>query len=236
MTTESRPKVTGTIRYGVMALTRAPFRMLVLLACLVAAASASFDQTPTDVELALSVALLVIAVYVQIAIILAAGATDPSTSADRWITGAFRRRCFWRFVGTSLLVVLALFAGAALAGIGIFVAAALVGLSQSACVLERLLPLEGIKRSARVSKGARGVIGSIFAVLVLLPSVGTQVMLAFGWAEDLGPAWFALVVAGEILTAAGTIALTKAFVDLGGSPTPPVDALGPPRPDRRVSR
>ena len=230
MSTNEPPKTLRLIADSFRSLLQPPFRILVLLSLLIAVTSTSFSEVPTGTEMALGIALFVISLYVQIALILAAGTPDPEKSADAWIRGAVRRRCLWRFIGTSLVVVLALFAGALLLVIGIFLAGALVGLAWSATVLERRLPMDAITRSARLANTARVPVGVLFGLLVLMPSGATQAVGALTQIDDLGALWPAGLAVAELLSSAGTIGLTRLFVALGGSETPPLDRLAPPKP------
>lgn len=230
MPTTPTPNATGAIVNGFSSLFRAPFRWLILISLLLALTSTSFSETPTETEIAVSFVLLVVSIYVQIAIILAAGSGDPNPSADAWLRGAVRRRCFWRFVGTSLFVVLGLFAGTLLLVIGAFIVGALLGLAQSACVVERRLPMDAVSRSARVAAPARLSVGVVFGLLILVPTAATQGVAVMGWSRDMGPFWPVVLVVAELLSAAGTIALTRLFVALGGEPTPPLDRLAPVKP------
>lgn len=208
-------------------LARPPFRTLVLLSVLIAVTSTTFGEVPDGTATTLSILLLAASIYIQIAIILAAGRTDPEPSADAWILGAFRRRCLWRFIGTSLVVVLGLFAGTLILVVGIFFIGALVGLAQSACVLERRLPMDAINRSARLANQARVSVGTVFGLLILVPAIATQGVAVAGWTDELGFLWPASLVVGELISAAGTIALTRMFVALGGDATPALDRLAP---------
>lgn len=211
-------------------LTKAPFRTLVLLSLLIAITSTTFSETPSGTETTFSIVLLVISIYIQIAFILAAGRRDPEPSPDVWLRGAVRRRCLLRFIGTSLVVVLGLLAGALILVVGIFFIGALIGLAQSACVLERRLPMDAITHSARLAGTARVPIGIIFGLLILVPTATTQTVAVAGWSQDLGLLWPACLAGAELLTAAGTIALTRMFVALGGTPTPALDRLAPTKP------
>ena len=215
---------------GFSSLVRPPFRTLVLISLLIAVTSTTFSDRPGETETALSFVLLIASVYLQIAIILAAGTTDPSPSADAWLVGSFRRRCFWRFIGTSLVVVLGLVAGTLLLVVGIFFVGALLGFAQSACVLERKLPMEAVTRSASIAATGRPAVGIVFGLTILLPTVATQTAVLLGWTEGVGPIWAAILLAAEVVTIAGTIALTRMFVQMGGEPTPPLDHLAPAKP------
>ena len=208
----------------------APFRTLVALSVLIALTSTTFSDQPTGTETALSVVLLVASIYIQIAIILAAGRADAETAADPWLRGAFRRRCFWRFLGTSVIVVLGLLTGAVLVVVGMFFVGALFALAQSASVLERRIPMDAIVRSAQLGKGSRWPLGTVFGLFVLVPTIATQGVVLLGWIDELGYLWPPALAVADLLTAAGTIALTRMFVALGGDPSPAPDQLAPPRP------
>ena len=197
------------------------------MSILISLTSITFSNQPSETEILFSFILLVAQIYLQIAVILAAGRSDPEPSADLWLRGAVKRRCFWRFIATSLLVVLGLFAGAVVLVVGLFFVGALVALAQSAAVLERRLPLEAITRSAQVAGDARMTTGVVFALMILIPTAATQTTAFAGWDDDIGLAWPACLAAAEIVAAAGTIALTRIFVALGGDPTPPHDQLAP---------
>ena len=227
MSTEGSPGTLKVMGDAFARLTRSPYRTLVLLSVLIAVTSTTFGDEPNGTETTFSIVLLGASIYIQIAIILAAGRDDPESSADTWLLGAFRRRCFWRFVGTSLVMVLGLFAGTLILVVGIFFIGALVGLAQSACVLERRLPMDAINRSARLAKEARVSVGIVFGLLILVPAIATQGAAVAGWTEELGFLWPASLVVGELLSAAGTIALTRMFVALGGDATPALDRLAP---------
>jgi hypothetical protein len=227
MSAEGSPGTLKVMGDGFASLARSPFRTLALLSVLIAVTSTTFGDSPSGEMTALSFVLLAASIYIQIAIILAAGRADPEPSADTWLIGAFRRRCFWRFIGTSLVVVLGLFAGTLLLVVGVFFIGALVGLAQSACVLERRLPMDAINRSAKLANPARLSIGIVFGLLILAPAAATQTVAVAGWADDLGVLWPASLVAGELISAAGTIALTRMFVALGGDATPALDRLAP---------
>lgn len=234
MSSQPTPGTFETIRNAFASLTKPPFRLLVLLSLLISISSTSFSETPSGTETTLSLMLLAISIYVQIAFILAAGRNDPERSADVWLRGAVRRRCFWRFVGTSLVVVLGLLAGALIVVVGIFFIGALIGLAQTACVLERRLPMDSITRSARLANTARVPVGVVFGLLILVPTAATQTVALAGWIDDLGYLWPVGLAVAELFSAAGTIALTRLFVALGGNETPPLDRLAPAKPPRPV--
>lgn len=232
MSTSPSPSARNAIGRGFSDLPRAPFRTLVLISLLIAVTTTTFSDRPTGTETTLSIVLLVASIYLQIAIILAAGRDDPDPSADTWLLGAVRRRCFWRFVGTSLVVVLGLLAGALLLVIGMFVVGALLGFAQPASVLERKLPMDAVSQSVKLATPARGPVGLVFGLLILIPTVVTQTVAVLGWDRDLGLLWPALLIGAELVTIAGTIALTRLFVTMGGEATPPADRLAPVKPQR----
>ncbi|MBW3594782.1 MAG: hypothetical protein KY391_04315 [Actinobacteria bacterium] len=217
---------------GFSALVRPPFRTLVLVAVLIALTSTSFGDDPTEIEIASSIVLLIASLYVQIAIILAAGRNDPEPSADAWLRGAVRRRCLWRFVGTSLVVVLGLLAGALLLVVGIFFIGALLAFAQSASVLERKLPMDAVSRSAKLANEARLSVGVVFGLLILVPTLVVQVFAFLEWNDRIGLLWPVGLVIAEFITLAGTIALTRMFVALGGERTPAPDQLAPAKVTR----
>jgi len=197
---------------------------------LIAVTSTTFSDEPTGTELMLGLVLLVASLYVQIAVILAAGRKHPEPSADLWLRGALSRRCLWRFLGTSLFVVLGLAAGALLLVIGIFFVGALLAFAQSAAVLERRLPMDAVARSAKVATQGRLAAGVVFAMLILIPTVAVQTIPIAGWHDDIGPAWPFVLAIGELLTLAGMVALTRLFVAFGGEATPAPDRLAPAKP------
>ena len=227
------PTAWAAIGDGFSALWKPPFRTLVLVASLIALTATTFSEEPSETEVLLSVILLAASLYVQIAIILAAGRADPEPSADAWLRGAVRRRCLWRFIGTSFVVVLGLAAGALLLVVGIFFIGALLALAQSAAVVERRFPMDAITRSAQVVSGARLAVGIVFGLTILLPTIVVQTAPFVGWTDDLGFLWPAGLLVAELVTIAGTIALTRMFVTLGGNPTPAPDRLAPAKPSPR---
>jgi len=70
-------------------------------------------------------------------------------------------------------------------------------------------------------------------LLILLPTVVVQAAPFAGWNDEIGYLWPIGLVIAEVLTIAGTIALTRMFVSLGGSATPPPDQLAPAKPAAR---
>ena len=227
MSSTPSPRAAAAIGDGFRRLLRPPFRVLVAVLILISITNTTFSNEPSETEILFSVILLIASIYLQLAVILAAGRSEPEPSADLWLRGAVKRRCFWRFLATSLLVVLGLFAGAVLLVVGLFFVGALVALAQSAVVLERRLPLEAITRSAEIAGKARMTTGIVFALMILVPTATSQTVLFMEWTDELGLLWPVILVVAELLVATGLIALTRIFVALGGDPTPPHDQLAP---------
>jgi hypothetical protein len=222
-----RPSVRAgdSILAGIKALGAPPFRTLWALSLFLSLVSNSVTESSDDAALWGSLVLLVISTYVQIATTLAAGRSQPEPRADSWIRGAFARRCFWRFVATGLISVLLVAVGLFALIIGGFVMGGVVGLAQPAVVLERCRPTDAIRRSAKLSAGARSQIAIIFGVTILAPLIATQSVYQLGWDRALGAGWLVTTFVAVSLALAGTIALTHAYVRLGGSPTPSFDDL-----------
>ena len=232
MSKTAPPSAFAVIGDGFRSIGTAPFTTLVGLLVLMTVTSTSFSTQPTEIEFVLQILLLVASIYVQIALILAAGRPDPERSADAWIRAAFQRRCFWRFFATSLVVVLGLVVGALLLIVGIFFVGALLAFAPTAAVLERRVPMDAVARSGQVAAGARVTSGIVFGLLVLIPSFATQAIAFVGWADAIGYLWPVVLGVSEIVVAAGTIAVTKLFVALGGGPTPPFSEISPRKPTR----
>ena len=219
---------------GFFSLTRAPFRLLLILFLAISLVAEGQEAAVPlgQSDLVIVVAFIAIQVYIQIALVLAAGSNDPVRSTDAWLKSAWRRRCFWRFFIASILATLAVAVGAAILLVGAFVAGALVGLAQSAAALERASPIEALFRSANLSRRARVKVGIVFGLLILIPGAGVQAAALLGLSERIGAQWSVAVVVGEIASAAGLIALTRMFVALGGTPSPPLDRMAPAPPAR----
>ena len=230
MSTKTPPRAFATIATAFKALVRPPFRVLVSLSVVISLTSTTFSDEPTETEFMLSIVLLVASIYLQIATILAAGSDSPDPSADKWLRGAFRRRCFWRFLGTTLVVVLGLFMGIVLLVVGVFFVGALLGLAPIAAVLERRIALDATGRSATLAKEGRGAVGTVFGLLVLVPVASIQTVIYFEWVDPTEPWFVATIAFTEIVIAVGTIALTRLFVALGGDRTPSFEQMAPQKP------
>ncbi|MGH2752339.1 MAG: hypothetical protein ACRDK3_15940 [Actinomycetota bacterium] len=202
---------------GLRDLFRPPFLLMLLLDLLIFGASASVTEVDEAVLFG-TLLLAVVSAYVQIAMTMAA-AGDERRSADEWIKLAFKRRVFWRFVLTGMLIIAAVFLGFLALIVGGLVLGAMLALAQTASVQERAWPWEAVQSSIALSEGHRIPIGIIFAVLYLLPTVTMQIGVQFRWDRELGLGW---PVAGAVATTAslaGVIALTRAYVALGGRAT-----------------
>lgn len=218
---------------GFRFLFRPPFRMLLLLSVIVSLTSAGVGPgggAPDQIEWILALGLLAVANYIQIAVTLAAGRPDPDPSADAWIKAAWRRRCFWRYVFTTVVQVGALLVGAAFFGIGLFIAGAIVALGEPAVALERHAPIQAVFRSAQLTKGSRVTSGVVFALLFMIPAIAIQLAVIAELDQKAGSFWTVATVATQILAIAGLIAITRMFVQLGGTPTPPLQEIAPPAP------
>lgn len=220
------------IRDALLSLARPPWLTLLLLSCFLSVVSVSIaaevrPTTPDD-SLALaqitSIVVDVIGIYVQIAVVLATASSAESSSGDLWMRAAFRHRCFWRFLAVTIVEVLLVLAGALVLVVGAFLVGGLVALSQPAVVLERRGPIDAIRRSAELARPARAQVTIVFGTLLLLPLVAAAGAVALRL--DLAyPAQLAMTVGGSVLSLAAAIALTRAFVKLGGAPSPPAQAL-----------
>jgi hypothetical protein len=199
---------------------RPPLAILVVLNLFL---SVAWNAAGQDDVMDLLLALLVTAasIYVQIAVNLAGSSQEPGGSGDAWFRAALRRRCFWRLVAVEVAVIVAVAAGALLLLVGAVVVGGITSLAEAAVVLERDGPITAIRRSARMSRPARAPLTVVFGLLVLAPSlVGPAASLA-------GISGAPLVGVGLVLlplSMAGTVALARAYVALGGTPAPAPDA------------
>lgn len=197
-------------------LLKPPFLPLFILSLFVSTVAASFAEQVDDVSLLSSIALAVVSAYLQIAIILAAAEEEPSTSADAWIKAAFRRRCFWRFALASLFSFVLVAAGLLVLVIPGFIVGAYVGMGPIAAVLERTGPGDSLRRSTALSAPARRAVGLVFGLFVIVPNAALQVALYLN--ADAFPLglWIGLELATVILFMVALLALTHAFLRLGG--------------------
>ena len=207
---------------------RRPFLILLSLNLLVSLVTASLGAARTGV--ATWLLLAAVTVFVQIATVLAAGSSKPDPSGDAWMRAAFRARCFWRFVIVELFIFVMVGLGLFLVVVGALVIGAHVALSEQAVVLERLGIVQALSRGVDVSQGNRKAVGLIFGVMVLLPNVALPLAYAVGL-DDTALERSVTSAVTVVVSMAGTLALTKAFVDLGGRPSP-APAEIKPRPRR----
>lgn len=204
-----------------------PFLSLLVLNLFVSTVAASFAEQIDEISIFSSVALAVVAAYLQIAVILAASEPEPEGSADHWIKAALKRRCFWRFAFASLFSFILVAAGLLALVIPGFILGAYVGMGPIAAVVERARAGESLRRSAELSVKGRRAVGTIFGLFVVVPNGALQVALYLApKAIPLG-LWIGLELATVILFLIALIALTRAFVSLGGR-LEPLPAKGPP--------
>jgi hypothetical protein len=220
------PKSTTLIRDGFASLARRPFNVIWALSLLVAMASSSIGRTLDELNLLATLVLALISVYLDMAVILAAGRAEPNQSADVWIRGAFRRRCFIRFVITGLLVDLLVALGIIAVIVGAFVIGGFLAVAQPAAVIERQTPINALARSVVLSRGARTVTGVVYALLAFIPLVALQAAYLLELIPNRVISALVAAVAAT-LGLAGAIALGRLFVALGGQPTPHPDSLAP---------
>jgi hypothetical protein len=227
--TDARPVRAGrSIADGMRDVLQPPFRALIAIGVLVDLVSSSFGTTIGDDAIVPWAVLFCIAVYMQLALTLAAGSPDPEPSADGWIKGAFRRRSFLRYLVTGILTVaIIVLAGVGGLIVGGVIAGGWISLAQSAAAIERRMPLSALRRSIELGRAALPALSIIFFLLVGLPTVLVQAGYYFGWDAKVGAVWFGVTAFSVVLDGAGTIALTRAFVALGGDHTPPLDRMDP---------
>lgn len=216
MAQETAISAGGLIRGAAARLVKPPFLPLFGLSLFVSAVAASFAEQIDDVSLVSSIALAVVSAYLQIAVVLAAAEKEPSPSADVWIKAAFKRRCFWRFALASLFSFILVAAGLLVLVIPGFIVGAYVGLGPVAAVLERTGPGDSLRRSSALSAPARRALGIVFGLFVVVPNAALQVALYLN--PDAFPlgVWIAVELATVILFLVALLALTHAFILLGG--------------------
>lgn len=223
---ETRISAGAAMRNGFSSLTDPPFRALLLLGIFVSLVASTIPETGDEWVVVATLLLIAAALYLQVAIIAAAADATPAPSADAWLKEALARRCFWRYLGTSIVVAASvLVAGVVGIVVGAFLMGGVVALADPAVVLERRGPLEAIRRSAEMGKDNRRPLIVIFGALVLVPGLMVQVgSLVWDLRGLAGPWWPLVPVVELVLAGAGAIALTRVFLSLGGQVEP-----GPPR-------
>ncbi len=177
--------------------------------------------------------LWAVVAYLQIAVILAAAAGAPDDmpsslvpvegrpgSADPWIRAALRRRCFVRYLVADLLALMLVTMALLLFVIPGFVVGGIIALAPIVAVLEYGVPMDAISRSAELSRPARRTIGTVFGICVLMPNIGSAAYLLWRGENVNDAVGLAVRATVLILGLIATIALTKAFLALGGAVTP----------------
>ena len=190
---------------------RRPFIILLGLNLLLMLATTSLPSDMDSTALLTWCVLAALSVFVQAALTLAAAEDRPDTSADHWVRAAIGQKVFWRLLGTELLLFLALIVSAFLFLVGALLAGAALGLGMQASVLERKGPSEALYRSVELTRTDRRAFGVLFAVIYLVPMVVGQASIyltdEFAWV-------IAINVVVTLLLTAGTLALTRAYVQL----------------------
>lgn len=227
--TGTRISAGSAIRDGFSALVEPPFRGLLLLGIIVSLVANTLPESADESTLIAALVLLVLGFYLQIATTVAAADPDPDPSPDVWLKEGFARRCFWRYIATSILVVLVVLASGVVGLIvGGFFMGGVVALADPAVVLERRGPADAIVRSNELGKGNRPALMLIFGLLILVPGMGAQVGGLVWDLRALAGQWWPLVpVVVLVLGTAGAIALTRIFIALGGSRVPIEPRGGP---------
>lgn len=207
------------IGHGFSSLLKPPFRTIWMVVLLIALAAPTLTDPGDDFSLVALLVFAVVTFLLEMSAVLAAASSDPDPSADAWIRGALRRRGLWRFVLASVLTDLAVGLGLLAFLVGGFIVAGIVGIAPQAALLERKLPLEALKRSAELTKPSRGLIATVYGLLVLVPTIIAVIPYAIGY-EPSDTVERIRGVVSSTVTMAAWIALTRAFIELGGLPDP----------------
>jgi hypothetical protein len=214
MPDEASSTATNLIRTGFGLLTRPPFVWLVAVGLLGVLATEPIHSE--DVASFVGIALVtVISAYVSIAITLAAADREPSRSPEFWVRAALARRCLVRSFVTLLFATVLVAAGLIALVVPGFIVGSFVALSEIAAVLENHHPGDAVRRSIELSRPARRPIGIVYGLLVIVPGGALQVALTLG---TIDPGWLrgAAGCLTLLLASAAQIALTKAYLELGG--------------------
>lgn len=212
------------IRHGFSSLFGPPFRTIWMVGLLIALAAPTLTEPGDDFSLIALLVLAVVTFILEMAAVLAAAETDPDPSADIWIRTGLRRRGMWRFVVASVITDLAVGLGLLVVLVGGFIVAGIVGLAPQAALLERKLPFQALSRSAELTKPARGRIATVYGLLVLIPTISAVVPYVLGY--EPGDTFERIRgLASTTVAMAAWIALTRAYVELGGT-----TVAGLPRP------
>jgi hypothetical protein len=211
-------------------LARPPFVTILLLQVFLSVAGASIgrvgDQRADEFGFLLmtgSLSFAAVSIYLHVAATLAAGGTGEGSS-EAWIRAAFRQRCFWRYIGATLLSVFLIMLGMLALVIGGIVIGSWVALSQAAVVLERKRPVEAVNRSNELTRPVRKPVAIIFTVFWLPVLASAVAFIVLEIRLDLVPQVL-IDVTSAVLGLAATIAFTRVYVKLGGTPTPPLQTL-----------
>ena len=216
---------TEIVRADIARIFRRPFVILLGLNLLLMLATTSLPSEMDATALVTWCVLASLSVFVQAALTLAAAEDHPDTSADHWVRAAIAQKVFWRLLGTELLLFLALAVSALLLLVGALFAGAVLGLGMQAAVLERKGPAEALNRSSELTHPDRLAFGGLFAAVYLVPMVVGQASIyltgEFAWV-------IAINVVVTFLLTAGTLALTRAYVQLKTLPEKKAVADAPP--------
>ena len=209
-------------------LLRAPFALLLGLSIFATLATAPLDAEADTTALLGTLIVAAISAYASIAVTLAAADPQPTASADHWILSAFRRRCFWRSAIANLFAAFLVAAGLIALIVPGFIVGAVVAFALTGAIVENLGPGDAIRRSIEISRPARPAVGFIYGALVIAPTVGVQASFYFLGSHNMW-LWTSLGGAALILTMAAQIALTRAFLALGGRLLPRTERSPDPR-------
>lgn len=208
---------------------RLPFLVLFAIALFINVVSASVPAD--DFGLVLTILLFALSIYVQIAIVLAAGAPESGRAADPWVRAAIKQRCFWRYVLTGFATVLLVGVGLILLIVPGLIAGAALAVAQPAAILERRRVPEALMKSRELTRAHRGSTGLIFFLMVLVPG-GANLVLSY--ALNVRGAWvIGLGLLLMVFSVASLVALTRAFLLLGGSRAGEEEARAVGRVDER---
>lgn len=215
-TQEQTPGAGALIAEGLRLLIRPPYSVLAVVSLLIWAVSRSIT-TLDETGLLSLLFLTIVTAYINIAVILAAASSPGGpTTADHWLRAAVARRTFWRFTFAELAVIVCVLLGAiALIVPALFIGAAVSVTSQSA-VLEHHLPMDALRRSLELTRRARLGVGVVFGGLVLIPLFLGQAGIQFGWDAKAEIPWLVFEGLAVLMQTVAVIALTRAFLALGG--------------------
>ena len=199
-------------------LLRPPFVVLLVLTILATFATAPISELDAPALVGTLIVAFVQA-YASIAITLAATEEQPDTSADTWIKAAVRRRCLWRTVFAQIFVAFLVTAGLIFLIVPGFIVGAAVALGTAAVALENVGPGESVRRSIELTRPARKPVGIVYGTFALLPTVALQIGFYFGNPDDVW-LWTSARAVVLVLFAVAQIALTRAFLALGGKILP----------------